>query len=77
MENWALPEIDSSLCDRCGSCIEQCPADAVEMGSDGPFIVRPMDCNYCALCDAICPRGAITCTYEIVWADEVSREKSN
>jgi ferredoxin len=39
----------------------------VEMGSEGPFIARPADCTYCALCDAICSQGAITCTYEIVW----------
>jgi formate hydrogenlyase subunit 6/NADH:ubiquinone oxidoreductase subunit I len=37
------------------------------MGLEGAFIARPADCTYCALCDAICSQGAITCTYEIVW----------
>jgi len=40
------------------------------MGTDGPFIARVADCTYCALCDALCPQGAITCTYEIVWGTE-------
>ena len=68
MENWALPEINLLLCDRCGLCVAECPGHAVEMGAQGPFIARPADCTYCAQCDAICPQGAITCAYEIVWA---------
>ena len=67
MQDWALPEIDLALCDRCGDCVEQCPTEAVEMGLEGPVVIRPADCDYCALCDAICPQGAITCVYEIVW----------
>jgi formate hydrogenlyase subunit 6/NADH:ubiquinone oxidoreductase subunit I len=67
MTDWALPEIDLHRCVRCGTCVAQCPTGAVEMGLEGPFIARPADCTYCALCDAICAQGAITCTYEIVW----------
>ncbi|MEE9616528.1 MAG: 4Fe-4S binding protein [Anaerolineae bacterium] len=72
MENWALPEINLQRCNRCGICVERCPTDAVEMRTvemrtEGPFIVRPSDCTYCALCEALCPQGAITCAYEIVW----------
>jgi len=70
MEDWALPEINLSLCNQCGVCVEQCPTGAVEMGSEGPFIARPSACNYCATCDAICPQGAITCSYEIVWGPD-------
>jgi len=43
MDDWALPEINLSLCDRCGTCVEQCPTGAVEMGSEGPFIARPAE----------------------------------
>ena len=69
MENWALPEIDLQRCNRCFTCVEHCPTNAVEMMVEGPVIVRPGDCTYCAICDAICPQGAITCTYEIVWGE--------
>jgi MinD superfamily P-loop ATPase len=67
MENWALPEIDLERCDLCGHCVERCPSGAVDMAAAGPVIARPADCTYCALCDAICPQGAITCTFEITW----------
>jgi MinD superfamily P-loop ATPase len=67
MEDWALPEINLALCNRCGACVAECPTGAVEMGPEGPFIARPVDCTYCTRCEAICPQRAITCTYEIVW----------
>ncbi len=67
MNEWVVPEIDLEICTRCGACVEECPARAVEMGPDGPFIARPEDCTYCAQCDAICPQGAITVAFEIVW----------
>ena len=72
-KNWALPEINVALCDRCGTCVEHCPAGAVEMGTEGPVIVRPADCTYCASCESLCPQGAITCTYEIVWGQKMSQ----
>lgn len=70
MENWALPEFDLLLCNHCGICVERCPAGAAEMGANGPFIARPADCTYCALCESLCSQGAITCWYEIVWGTE-------
>lgn len=70
MENWALPEINLDLCDRCGDCVEKCPTQSVEMGPQGPFFAREVDCTYCAVCETVCPQGAITCTYEIVWETE-------
>lgn len=68
MANWALPEIDLSRCDRCGRCVEHCPAAAVEMLPSGPAIVRPDDCTFCTDCEAVCPQDAIRCGYEIVWS---------
>ena len=70
MDDWTLPEIDRTLCDRCGICVQQCPTRAVEMGPEGPIVARPADCTYCAVCGEVCPRGAITITYEIVWAPD-------
>jgi ferredoxin len=66
---WALPSINLDACQKCGTCVEKCPTMAVEMGLDGPSIARPQDCTYCADCEAICPQGAITCPFEIVWAN--------
>lgn len=74
MEKWPLPDIDLERCDRCGLCVQRCPTQAVEMGAGGPYVARPQDCTYCAACDAICPQGAITCTFEIVWGVESLEE---
>ena len=68
--DWAIPEINLLLCSRCGTCVEQCPTGAVDMGPEGPVIARPADCTYCVLCEAICPQQAITCAFEIVWESE-------
>jgi len=76
MEEWTLPEINLLLCNQCGTCVEQCPTNAVEMRPKGPLIARPADCTYCALCDAICPQSAITCAYEIVWGTENQTRES-
>jgi NAD-dependent dihydropyrimidine dehydrogenase PreA subunit len=69
MSDWALPEINLLLCNRCGDCVDQCPGRAVEMSGEAPTIVRPADCSYCAICETICPVGAIACPYEIVWGE--------
>ena len=68
--DWRLPDIDMRLCTLCGACVELCPTRAVEMGTAGPFIARPDDCNYCTECETICPHGAIRCPYEITWGEE-------
>jgi formate hydrogenlyase subunit 6/NADH:ubiquinone oxidoreductase subunit I len=47
------------------------------MGEQGPIFARPADCTYCALCDAICPQGAITCAYEIVWGETRTEDPSD
>jgi formate hydrogenlyase subunit 6/NADH:ubiquinone oxidoreductase subunit I len=67
MAEWALPQINLELCNHCGTCVEQCPGHAVEMSAEGPLFVQPFNCTYCALCEDVCPRGAISCTYAIVW----------
>ena len=69
MDSWVLPEINMELCTGCGTCVERCPTQAVEMAEGWPCIVRPQDCTYCTECEAICPQGAIQCPYEIAWED--------
>jgi ferredoxin len=63
----AVPKIDVEKCIGSGKCVEQCPTNAVELVDGKAVIVRPSDCNYCTDCEAICPSGAIRCSFEIVW----------
>ncbi|HUX76517.1 MAG TPA: 4Fe-4S binding protein [Anaerolineae bacterium] len=76
MDDWALPEINVLLCNRCGVCVQRCPTGAVEMGPEGPFIARAKDCTYCVRCEAICPQQAITCAFEIVWGIKNSETRT-
>ncbi|MBN1933496.1 MAG: 4Fe-4S binding protein [Anaerolineae bacterium] len=65
MTDWTLPTIQLERCTRCGLCVQYCPTRAVEMVSQAPTIVRPLDCSYCGQCEDVCPVGAIELIYEI------------
>lgn len=53
-----VPEIDASLCDHCGRCVELCRASALaDIGSS--VLVFSEQCTGCGVCAAHCPRGAI------------------
>lgn len=52
--------IDSSLCKRCGICLQICPMEVFEQAEKGdPVIVAKDDlCISCGQCMAICAQGA-------------------
>ncbi|MGM0424646.1 MAG: DUF362 domain-containing protein [Thermodesulfobacteriota bacterium] len=52
------PQVDESLCTSCGSCVEQCPADALHMEQELPQVVVD-SCIACFCCQEICPEKAI------------------
>jgi 2-oxoglutarate ferredoxin oxidoreductase subunit delta len=54
-------------CKGCNICIDRCPLDALEesdrlnrKGIRPPKLKENNDCNYCRLCELICPDLAIT-----------------
>jgi len=53
----------TSKCERCGSCIEVCPSDAiyqVEDDAEWPtYYIYPENCIECAACEAECDAEAI------------------
>lgn len=60
-------EIKDDWCKGCGICIERCPVDALEesdklnkKGIRPPRLKEENECNYCRLCELICPDLAIT-----------------
>lgn len=50
-----LPEVDSSLCDDCGSCYEACPTGAI---TPELHDADPAKCIKCCACVKNCPQGA-------------------
>ncbi len=46
------------LCEKCGSCIDECAQDALVMGENVP-VVDTEKCVLCGYCAAVCPKFAI------------------
>ena len=70
-------EIKEDWCKGCGICIERCPVNALEesdklnkRGIRPPKLKEKNECNYCRLCELICPDLAI-----IVIAEEVKKDE--
>lgn len=51
--------IDVELCEGCGTCLERCQMDAIELDS-GFAMVLKQRCIGCGLCVTTCPSGAAT-----------------
>ena len=52
-------KVDMELCTGCGTCIEVCPADAINI-RDGKAQVSVDACVECGLCVNECPHEAIS-----------------
>ncbi|MDR3020044.1 MAG: 4Fe-4S binding protein [Treponema sp.] len=45
-------------CINCGSCIGDCPVDAISE-KDGTHVINPDSCSDCGACVGSCPTDAI------------------
>jgi len=59
-------EIKDDWCKGCGICIDQCPVNALEdsdklnrKGICPPQLKEKNECNFCRLCEQLCPDFAI------------------
>jgi len=39
-------------------------------------VVETEDCGYCTQCEAVCPTGAIRCSYEIIVIEYYERHET-
>jgi len=69
-------EFKDDWCKGCNICIDRCPVDALEesdrlnkKGVRPPQLKKDNKCNYCRLCELICPDLAIT-----VIPEEIKKE---
>jgi len=66
----AVPIVDREKCSGCGLCVSVCRCGILEV-VDGVVVVRERKgcdrcLNWCALCESVCPTGAISYPFEIV-----------
>ena len=47
------------VCVHCGACVEACPVGIHQMGPDGHFVDRSIDCIGCRACEDACLYNAL------------------
>ena len=53
-----MPYVITGECNMCGTCIEECPVEAIAVG-DPKYIIDPDECTDCGACADVCPEEAI------------------
>ena len=60
-------EVKDDWCKGCNICIDRCPVDALEesdrlnkKGIRPPQLKKKNECNFCRLCELLCPDLAIS-----------------
>lgn len=55
-----LSVIDAEACTGCGTCIDWCPTDAIDLDADGVARRDENACLGCGVCARFCPESAIS-----------------
>jgi len=53
-----LAYVISDECTACGSCMDECPVEAISEGDI--YVIDPELCTDCGACEAVCPVEAIS-----------------
>ncbi|MFA0821692.1 MAG: 4Fe-4S binding protein [Methanomethylovorans sp.] len=52
--------INVSECVGCGTCIDECPAEAITLNGENIAVVDANECLDCGACVDVCPTSAIS-----------------
>ena len=64
----AHPVLKRKRCNRCGLCVEVCPAGAAVLPPDGDPVYDLDACIGCAQCIALCPQSAL----KVIWDTDIT-----
>jgi ferredoxin len=53
-------EINTCVCDACGTCVAVCPSDALVL--EQTLSIKSDACSMCCICVRVCPFGALSIT---------------
>jgi len=52
-------KIDHEKCDGCGTCVDICPVEVLEVRDEKSVVVNLNECLVCRACEVQCPNSAI------------------
>jgi ferredoxin len=53
-------KVNKELCTGCGTCVDECPSDAITIDEEkGCAVVDEEECVDCGACEEVCPSEAI------------------
>ncbi len=59
-ESIMAAKINAEECVGCGTCVDECPENAITMGDDEIAVVDADKCTECGTCVDACPSEAIS-----------------
>jgi ferredoxin len=61
MEDKIMPAVvNRDECVSCGTCVEECPQEAISLDDEEIAVVDAEKCNECGTCVEACPSEAIS-----------------
>jgi ferredoxin len=61
MEEFIVPaKVNREECVSCGTCVDECPEEAITLDDEEIATVNPEKCTECGKCVEACPSSAIS-----------------